>query len=464
MEKDPSATVQANAATELITSGHVGKAVWSLAWPSTIQTFIQSAYMVINLAFVGRLPHADQSLAAVGIAGAALMVQFGVVVALSAGASALVSRSLGAGDIEGACEATRQSLLLCVIGGVVIGTPYIIWARPVVEMVGAGREVAPIAGDYTALIAWSSIPMFWWFIITTVIRSTGDAKTPLYIGLASLGINAVLDYILILGPGPFASYGVHGAAIATVVSRVVGAGLSFWFLGRSVLAGAMTHFRFHSDWCGRILRIGWPAAVGNIFWSTAFIAFLKVLAYLPGAQATAAQAAFTVGNRIEGFAFMPGIAYSMAATPLVGQNLGAGKPERAAHTAWVAVGQAAALMTVISISFLVAPRWLAQLFTTEAAVIGPAAAYLMINAPSEPFLALAMVLRGALQGAGDTLMPMVLSVTTLWVIRLPMTWLLSVKLGYGANGAWVAMSVTTVLSGLLIAAWFKWGTWRNRKV
>lgn len=463
-DKNSSAAARASSATELITNGHIGKAVWFLAWPTAIQTLIQSAYMVINMAFVGRLPHADQALAAVGTAGAAQMIQFGVVIALSAGSSALVARALGAGDTEGATEATRQSLILCVLGGIMSGLPFIIWARPIVAGVGAVGAVTPVAADYLAVTAWSSIPMFLWFIVTTVLRSTGDAKTPLYIGAVALSLNVVLDWVLIWGVGPIPSYGVHGAALANIFVRLFAAGLSFWYLRRSVLAGSMAHFRFDASWCTRILRIGWPAAVGNILWSAAFVGFFKVLAHLPGGETTAAQAALTVGNRIEGFAFMPGVAYSMAATPLVGQNLGAGKPDRAERSAWAAVWQAVAIMTTVAVLFVVAPRWLTQRFTNEASVVTLAAWYLIINAPSEPFLAVSMVLRGGLQGAGDTLVPMVISVATLWVVRIPLAVLLAVHLGYGANGAWIAMSATTVLSGLLMAAWFKWGSWRTRQV
>lgn len=464
MNRDASAADRANSATELITSGHIGKAVWFLAWPTALQTLIQTAYMMVNLAFVGRLPDAAEALAAVGIAGAAQMIQFGVVVALSAGSSALVARSLGAGDTEGAVEATRQSLILCVVGGIVSGLPFIIWDHQIVAAVGASRAVTPVSADYMAVTAWSSVPMFWWFIVSTVLRSAGDAKSPLYIGAASLSLNVILDWVLIWGVGPIPSYGVHGAAVANVIVRGFATALSFWYLSRSVLAGALEYYRCHPDWCVRILKIGWPAAVGNVLWSAAFVVLVRVLACLPRPEATIAQAALTVGNRIEAFAFMPGIAYSMAATPLVGQNLGAGKPDRAEHSAWMAVGQAAAIMTVVSISFVAAPRWLSELFTTEAAVVPLAASYLIINAPSEPFLAVAMVLRGALQGAGDTMTPMLLTLATLWVFRLPFAWVLACLLGYGANGAWVAMSASSILAGILIAAWFKWGTWRTRQV
>lgn len=455
---------QPNSAVELITTGKISTAVWYLAWPTVIQTFLQTAYMVINMAFVGRLPRAGEALAAVGIGNSVLMIQFGVTIALSVGTSALVSRALGAGRADEADEAMGQSLVMCLVGGILTSIPLILWAKPIVAAIGASGKVAPVSGDYVALISWASVPVFFWTIIVSALRSAGDARSPLYISIAALALNAILDYVLIRGVAGSPRYGVHGAAIATIVARVFGAGLAFWFLTRSSLRGMIAHLLPKWNMSARILGVGWPAAVGNLLWSTAFAGFIRILAALPVAERTAAQAALTVGVRIESFSFMPGLAYSLAAAPLVGQNLGAGRPDRAEHSAWVATGHAAAIMAAVGAAFLIFAGPLTRLFTSELAVVPLAVWYLRINAPSEPFLALAMVLRGGLQGAGDTMVPMLITVTNVWLLRLPLAWLLSVPLGWGAVGAWVAMSATTILSGLMVAAWFKWGTWRTRQV
>jgi len=240
--------------------------------------------------------------------------------------------------------------------------------------------------------------------------------------------------------------------------------LAFALLRRSVLKEALSWVRFDWTWCARILNIGWPAAIQNLLWSTASAGFRCILGALPAAQVNPAQAALTVSLAVESMAFMPGIAYSMAATPLVGQNLGAGKPDRAEHSAWVAVGQAVFIMSSVALVFFLAPEWLARKFTQERTVVPLIVSYLRIMAISEPFLALGMVLRGALQGAGDTRMPAAITVGTFWVVRLPLAYLLAIALHYGATGAWVAMSATTCLSGALMACWFKWGTWRALEV
>lgn len=452
-----------NYATELITSGHIGKAVWYLAWPTAIQTLLQTAYMVANMVFVGRLSHADQALAAVGIGNSVLMIQFGFMIALSVGTSALVARSLGAGRVDEADKATGQSLGMSLVAGIVCAAPLIVWARPVVRLIGAGGSVVPVSADYIAVISWATVPAFVWTVLTSALRSAGDVRSPLYISAITLAANVALDWILIWGVGSLPGYGVHGAAVATVIARVFGAALSLAFLARSVLKGAFANLLPDWSMSARVLKIGLPAAAGNLLWGLSGTAFIAVLAILPEVQRTAAQAALTVGMRIESFAFMPGLAYSMAATPLVGQNLGAGKIDRAEHSAWVAVSHAAGIMTAVAACFLIFPVWMTRLFTTEAAVVSLTVSYLRINAVSEPFLAVLMVLRGGLQGAGDTLVPMIMTFINMWVLRIPLAVLL-LKLGYGAPGAWVSMSATTVVGGLMIAAWFKWGTWRTLKV
>jgi Na+-driven multidrug efflux pump len=161
---------------------------------------------------------------------------------------------------------------------------------------------------------------------------------------------------------------------------------------------------------------------------------------------------------------MPGVAYSTAATPLVGQNLGAGKPDRAAHSAWVATGQAVGIMAVVGTLFLLIPRTLAAPFKPDATVLPMIVSYLMINSFSEPFLALNMVLRGALQGAGGTLAPMLIILGSLWVLRIPLQWFLAIHLKMGAPGAWWAMSITCCLTGLMMMLWFRFGGWQNRQL
>lgn len=306
--------------------------------------------------------------------------------------------------------------------------------------------------------------MFVNMITVAVLRSQGDARSPLYSGMAVISINVLLDWLLIFGFWHVPGMGVRGAALATVISRVVGTVISLAFLRASLLGTALSHWRLDFSWIGRVLAIGWPASAQSLSMTGASLVFLRILYMLPSGQSMTARAAYTAALTIEAIAFQPGIAFSTAATPLVGQNLGAGKPERAVRSAWVAAGQATAIMGAMAVLFVTIPQYLARPFGRNLALASLIVSYLRINSFSEPFLALNMVLRGALQGAGDTRMPAVITFASMWLVRLPLAWLLAIYLGMGANGAWWAMSLTCCLSGALMALWFRFGNWRDTRL
>jgi len=453
-----------NQATDLITSGHIGSAVWFLAWPTIINQLVSTAYSIINAIFLGKIPNSTYSLAAIGVSGVILNLQWIISIGLSAGTSALVSRFLGANEHENAEQAARQSIILSVFGGAVAMVPLLLFPRFLVSLVGAKGHVLPLATSYTLIVSLSTIPLFVYMIATAVLRSQGDAKSPLYAGAAVIVLNVIFDWLLIFGVGSIPPLGIKGAAIATGIARIAGMALTLMFIHRSVLGGALSHLNANVEWFKRILNIGWPASIQNLLMGTASAVYMRVLGFLPNGAATSAEAAYTVALRIESLSFMPGLAYSAAAAPLVGQNLGAGKPQRAAHSAWVAAGQATAIMAFVGSLFLIIPRYLAAPFTTDHRVLPIIISYLMINSVSEPFLALNMVFRGALQGAGDTRYPALITFFTMWVVRLPLAWLLALHYRMGATGAWIAMSSSVVLSGISMMVYFKLGNWRNVRV
>ncbi|NLN78817.1 MAG: MATE family efflux transporter [Armatimonadetes bacterium] len=452
-------------ATAIITSGPIWSAVWYLTWPSAISTFIMTFYNIVNRIFLGHVPAAEASLAASGIGGNALNFQMALLFGLSAGTSALVSRSIGENRLKDAVQAARQSIILSVLAAILTGIPLALCAKYLVMAIGAAGDVVALATSYTAIISWASIPLFVNMIATAILRSQGDVRSPLYSVAAVIVVNVLLDWLLIFGiDGLIQPMGIRGAAIATGVSRVVGMTLTLWFVRRSKLGEALSHWRLDLRWLVRIFNIGWPASAQNLVMTLGSAGYLRILGMLPSGQATAAQAAYTVALALEALAFQPGIAYSMAAPPMVGQNLGAGKPQRAIKSAWVAAGQAAAIMGLIASLFLIIPQYLAKPFSSDVALVPIIVAYLRINSFSEPFLALNMVLRGALQGAGNTFVPFILTSFSLLFVRLPLEWLLAIHLKMGASGAWWSMSITACLGGLLMAAWFKFGNWRETKV
>jgi putative MATE family efflux protein len=251
--------------------------------------------------------------------------------------------------------------------------------------------------------------------------------------------------------------------MATALSQVFGMVFSMIHLLRSPVGHALKgSWKPKTEWMLRILKIGSPAAVQNLLRSVGSWAFIGILGRIT--HATEAQAALFIGLQLEGLAFMPGFGFNIAAATLVGQNLGARKVERAEKSAWGSVAFGSSMMAAIALVFFIFAEPLARLFTKDPMVVHYAVLYLRINAISEPFLGLSMVLTGAFEGAGDTLPPTIMTLLSLWAFRLPIASILSITLGYGVIGAWAAMSVSAILQGLLIALMFKRGRWRHKKV
>jgi putative MATE family efflux protein len=382
---------------------------------------------------------------------------------ISVGTAALVARFYGAQERAQADLATRQSMLLALTGALLTSLPLMAVGGPLLEFMGAEPLVLPDALVYLNLILLATPLLFITMVIAAALRGAGDAKTPLVIMVLNIAINVLLDWLLIFGAGPIPPMGVEGTAWATVISRAVALGVGLWLLRRTTLAGALRgSFRPAWAWFARVLRIGWPAGLQGFLRSASSLAYFTLIGRT--ADGTAGIAALTVGIQSESLAFVPGMAFGMTATALVGQNLGAGRPDRARRSGWLSALQGLLVMSVLGLLFFLLAEPFARLFTREPDVVELAALYLMVNAPSEPFLGLAMILTGALNGAGETRIPAVLTFVTLWLCRIPLTWYLGISRDMGALGGWISMSATTILGGLLTAAAFHWGKWGSRRV
>jgi len=450
-----------NAAAEIEGSDDLSRTVWRLAWPAVITMMLQLLNGLVDMFFVGRLGPAAQ--AAVGMGGQVLMLLMGVSMAVTTGATAIVARYVGAGDARTVAEASRQSLLLTAAFGAVLAVPLWLLREPVLVAMGAAPEVVRAGDVYLQAIALTTLPWFILLTLTALFQALGDLRTPLYVMLIVNGANILGDSVLINGWGPVPALGLLGAGIASGASRTAGAVVAALWLARTGLwSQAAGPWSPDSKWFGRILRIGYPAAAQSLLRSLGATGYTKILAV--GPEGTAAVAALFIGLRAEGLGYMPGVAYGRAATTLVGQSLGAKRPDRAERFGWLCTWQSLAFITALSIVFFVFAEPIARLFSSDPLVIALSASYLRINALGEPFLAFAIVLGGALQGAGDTRFNAFVSVLTMWVLRLPLTWWLCRSLGLGPAAAWWTMAGTTVVQGLLLAWWFHRGRWKTIEV
>ncbi len=437
------------------------RAVWMLAWPSVLTMLLQTLNSFTDRFFVGHL--GSDALAAVGVGGQFMFLLFSVGMSISVGTSALVARFTGAKQPDQATLAANQSVWISLIAAFVCMA--LVWPLRslVVAWMGVDSHAAALCVQYLTVTLLGIPALFLMLILSSVFRGLGDTVTPLRV---MIGVNIIHlggDWLLIFGNLGLPRMGLVGGAAALIASQVLGALLYLWFLRDSPVRGLMTRLRrLDIDWTRRILNIGLPAAGQNLSRVLSMMIFTGVLARSP--QATAAVAALTIGLTSESIAFMPGFAFSMAASTLTGQNLGAGNPGRAERAAWVALLQGLAVMVFMGAVFFTLAAPFTHIFTHDPKVVPLAVAYLRIAALSEPFLALGMILTGALNGAGDTKAPALAGIVTMWLVRLPVAWAAIYPLHMGAVGAWWAMSLSTALSGLAALILFKWGQWKQTVV
>jgi len=301
-------------------------------------------------------------------------------------------------------------------------------------------------------------------VISAAFRGLGDTRTPLKVMLVANAVHILGDWTLMLGHWGAPKMGLPGGGIAMSASMVVSLILFALMVRRSAIPGCLSlrQTRPTLEWSLRILRIGIPAAVSALLRTTSMIGFTSVLARTP--QGISAIAALPIGLTAESIAFMPGLGFSIAASALVGQALGAGNPQNAERLGWFAAYQGVAVMTVMGAVFYVLAEPFARMISNDPKVVAIAADYLRIMAISEPMLGFGMILTGALQGAGDTVRPTVATAISFWVFRLPLTYWLALVVGLGAHGAWIGMSASTILSGVLAIILFRDRKWQKARV
>ncbi|MEN3001145.1 MAG: MATE family efflux transporter [Armatimonadota bacterium] len=445
--------------SNLLSEQSVSRTVWSLALPSMVAALVQTLNSFLDRMFVGSL--GPDALAAVGVGGQLVFLVMTLAMAVSTGATAIVARMVGAGDHANLQHAARQSLGIALLLGLVMtalgywGLPLIIsWYRLEAGAFAQARQFL-----MPALLGTPGL--FLMMGLMGTFRGLGDTRSPMIASIVATLVHLAGDWVLIFGRYGFPRMEIQGAGIALALSMWVGAGV-LWGLqvvrSRKLAAPALPRWQ----WVWRILRIGIPASMRTLIYSTSSIMFTMILAAT--AAGTAAVAALPIGLTAESIAFMPGFAFAIAASALVGQALGAKNERLAERFGWMASWQACAVMSAMAVVFFVFAEPFARWFTRDPQVIELAVAYLRINALSEPLLAFGLVLAGALQGAGDSLKAMLASFVVQWVVRLPLAWLLAFGLGLDANGAWWAMALSSMFSGLLFIVLFKRGGWKSARV
>jgi putative MATE family efflux protein len=428
----------------------------AVAWPVSVSWLMQTTHNLVDAFWLGKLGKA-----ALVAPTVTLHVEFiGIALAMGLGqaGSTLVSQYKGAGQPERMGRAAGQSVLLHVLAGSLIALLGLSLAVPLLGLLQTPDD----AFDATLLyLRWimAGLPMLFIFqVYQGIFTGLGDTQAPMRINIASVLVNLVLDPLLIFGLGPVPALGVGGAAVATVVARTLAAALAV----RALLGG--TGFRVTPEdfkWDGRILRkllrVALPLSFGQVATSLGF----TLLIGITNGFGSAVTAAFGVGHRVTMLLAVPTMALGQANATAVGQNLGAGKIDRAALSVRRSATLVSAILLPLALLMFFFGGSITHLFIGEQEVIAYGRDLFRITSFSVFAFSLIMVIFGAFSGSGHTVPVMVVNMGRLWAVRIPAAWLLAVHLGMGPNGLWWAMNLSNLVAGSVAFAWFLRGTWKK---
>jgi len=442
---------------EDFTSGPIGRALGLLAIPMMLEMAMESIFAVVDIAFVSRL--GTDAVAAVGITEALITVLYGIAIGLGMGLTAMVSRRIGNKDPHGAAQVTGQSIWIGVALSIGIGVFGVIFARDLLVLMGASDGVIEQGAGFTAVLLGGSFSIIYLFLLNAAFRGAGDATVALRSLWVANGINIVLDPCLIFGLGPFPEMGVTGAAVATTIGRGIGVAYQLWYLmnGRGRIAFAFRHLRFIPSLAWRLIVIS-VGGIGQFLIATSsWIVIMRIVAIF----GSPAIAAYTIALRMMEFVFLPAWGLGNAAATLVGQNLGAGQPDRAEASTWQAAKYNTIFMTFVGMFLLVFAEGITGLFTVEPDVLRIGTSCLQILAIGFPAYAVGMVIVQAMNGAGDTETPAILNAFCFWLLQIPLAYMLATRTELLSNGAFVAITISETLLTILAVIVFRRGRWKT---
>jgi putative MATE family efflux protein len=442
---------------EDFTSGPIGRALGLLAIPMMLEMAMESIFAVVDIAFVSRL--GTDAVAAVGITEALITVLYGIAIGLGMGITAMVSRRIGEKDPHGAAQVTGQSLWVGIALSIGIGVFGVMFARDLLVLMGASDGVIEQGTGFTTVLLGGSFSIIYLFLLNAAFRGAGDATVALRSLWIANGINIVLDPCLIFGLGPFPEMGVTGAAVATTIGRGIGVVYQLWYLmnGRGRIAFAMQHLRFVPSLAWRLIVISLGGIGQFLVATSSWIVIMRIVAIF----GSPAIAAYTIALRMMEFVFLPAWGLGNAAATLVGQNLGAGQPDRAEETTWRAAKYNTLFMTFVGMFLLVFANGITGLFTVEPDVLRIGTSCLQILAIGFPAYAVGMVIVQAMNGAGDTETPATLNAICFWLLQIPLAYMLATKTSLLSNGAFIAITISETLLTILSVIIFRRGRWKT---
>lgn len=442
------------------TSMKVNRAIVLLAIPMILEMAMESLFAIVDAFFVGKV--GPGALATIGFTESVLTIVYSMAFGLAMATTAIVARRWGEKDVEGAAKSSGTAIIIGCSIAIILGIVGFFFAPDVLGLMGAEPEVIATGSTYTRIMFSSQIVIMLLFLHNGIFRGSGNAASAMRALWIANGLNIVLDPLFIHGIGSIEGMGVTGAAVATTIGRSVGVIYQvyiLYFAGKSIRL-KLTDLSFELPLVKKIINVASGGAGQFLIASASWIFLMRIMAD----YGTAVIDGYTASIRVIIFAILPAWGMSNAAATLVGQNLGAGHPDRAAESAWTTAKYAMYFLVAVAIlMFILAPQIL-TIFSEDPETIATGTFCLRFIAAGYPMFAYGMVLTNAFNGAGDTRTPTYLNVFCFWVLQIPIAWALANWMGWHENGVYVAVVFSQTVLALLSIYLFKRGSWKTKQV
>ncbi len=443
-----------------LTTGPIARSLLRLAWPVMLSNLFQTLYNFVDRLWLGRW--GSVGIAAVQVSFPLVFLTISVASGITVAGMALIAQYTGANREEDANLAAGQVLIFCAVLATMLAAVGYFVAGPIMSLMGAEPALTRAATAYLQIIFVGAPLVFSTFLVAALLNGIGDTVTPMILMAASVIANILLDPFFIFGWGPFPAWGVRGAAVATVLSRglVAVAGFYLLFSGKLGIHIRLHHMKPRWGLIRKIASIGSMASIGQMGTSLGFTIMNGALARL----GTSVINAFGIGTSFISIVLMPAMGMGQATATMVGQNLGANRPDRARRVAWDAMLMSTIILVAAAALVIPFRPYLIRFFMTDAEVIRIGVRMLLLVGFAFPFMGIIQVMIGVYQGSGHTAYSMFFGLFRLWGIRLPLLYLLAYVLSWGSDGVWWAMFWSNIGAALLSLSCFLTGNWARRVI
>jgi MATE family, multidrug efflux pump len=442
------------------TSGSIRRAVFMLSIPMILEMLMESIFAIVDIFYVSQV--SVNAVATIGLTESVITLVYAVAIGLSMAATAIVARRIGEKDREGASQAAVQVIFLGILVAAVISAIGILYPKEILQLMGGEPELIAEGYGYTQVLLGGNVTIMLLFLINAIFRGAGDASIAMWALVLSNGLNIILDPMFIFGFGPIPAFGVEGAAIATTIGR--GTAVLFQilvlFYGWSKIKVTIKDLILRAAVMLNLIKVS-IGGIGQFLIGTSSWVFLMRIMSEFGSEVLAG---YTIAIRVMMFTLMPAWGMSNAAATLVGQNLGAEKPQRAEDSVWKTGKYSAIFMGIVSIVYLIFASEIISWFTQEPEVIKNGALCLRIIAAGYVFYGYGMVIINAFNGSGDTKTPTWINFICFWIFQLPFAYLMALTFDFGPIGVFMAITLAEVLITIIGVYWFKKGYWKKIKV